>query len=264
MALLTVPTPFNIDLEFSLAPFMRRALSWICDLVIIDIYTYGVAYFIYNLNSGGIQLETTLLVFLILLPIMTYHLLFEVFNNGRSIGKMLTGLKVLSLEGASPSLSQYLLRWILLLPNYFLLTFIRWSIWGPAAFLYVAIMMLIFSLPDIICMAVTTKSQRLGDLAAGTVVVDTKYKMDIYETIYMDVNEAAYQPVFPQVLKLSDRDINGIRNLLGNKRTKHTEDFMGRVAARIEQVLDIKMNGEPALFLHTLIKDYNYLTQHGQ
>jgi hypothetical protein len=177
---------------------------------------------------------------------------------------MLTGLKVLNLEGASPSLSQYLLRWILLLPNYFLLTFIRWSVLGPAAIIYVAIMMLVFSLPDIICMAVTSRSQRLGDLAAGTVVVDTKYRMNIYETIYMDVSEAAYQPVFPQVLKLSDRDINGIRNLLSNKRTKHTEDFMWRVATRIEQVLDIKMNGEPALFLHTLMKDYNYLTQHGQ
>lgn len=264
MALLTVSTPFNIDLEFSLAPFLRRALSWICDLIIIDLYTYTVAYFIYNLGDHQYKLEMALVVFLVLLPIMTYHLLFEIFNNGRSIGKMLTGLKVLNKEGASPSVSQYLLRWILLLPNYFLLAFISFSVISPAALIYVAIMMLVFSLPDIICMAVTANSQRLGDLAAGTVVVDTKYKMDIYETIYMDIGEAAYQPVFPQVLKLSDRDINGIRNLLGNKRTKHTEDFMGRVATRIEQVLDIKMNGEPALFLHTLIKDYNYLTQHSE
>jgi hypothetical protein len=99
-------------------------------------------------------------------------------------------------------------------------------------------------------------------LAAGTVVVDTKYKMDIQETIYVEVDTTVYEPRYPQVLKLSDRDISGIRNLLSGKITKESENYMYRVAYRIEEVLQVKMNGDPDFFLQTLLKDYNYLTQH--
>jgi hypothetical protein len=120
----------------------------------------------------------------------------------------------------------------------------------------------IASLPDVISIAVTARSQRLGDLAAGTVVVDTKYKMDIQETIYVEVDTTAYEPKYPQVLKLTDRDISGIRNLLSGKITKESENYMYRVAYRIEEVLQVKMNGDPDFFLQTLLKDYNYLTQH--
>jgi hypothetical protein len=130
------------------------------------------------------------------------------------------------------------------------------------ALLGVAVILGMTALPDVISIAVTSKSQRLGDLAAGTVVVDTKYKMDIQETIYVEVDTAAYEPVYPQVLKLSDRDISGIRNLLSGKITKESENYMYRVAYRIEEVLQVKMNGDPEFFLQTLLKDYNYLTQH--
>jgi hypothetical protein len=77
----------------------------------------------------------------------------------------------------------------------------------------------------------------------------------------MDLQGQAYEPVYPEVLKLTDRDINGIRNLLTGKTNADTENYMMRVAYRIEEVLNIKMNGEPVLFLQTLLKDYNYLTQ---
>ena len=108
----------------------------------------------------------------------------------------------------------------------------------------------VIALPDIISIAVSKHSQRLGDLAAGTVVVDTKYKMDIHETIFMDLQGQTYQPVYPEVLKLTDRDINGIRNLLSGKLNADTENYMLRVAYRIEEVLNIKMNGEPIFFIN--------------
>lgn len=268
MALFTVTTPFNIDLEFSLAAFYKRMFAWAIDLLLIFIYCYIMRFFVYknvistaDWNEGmENKLSTALSIFTIYVPVLLYHLLFEVFMNGRSPGKFFLGIKVMNKEGASATLSQLLLRWILCLPNYFLILVVY--VYEPMALFGVAVILGMTALPDVISIAVTSRSQRLGDLAAGTVVVDTKYKMDIQETIYVEVDTAAYEPVYPQVLKLSDRDISGIRNLLSGKITKESENYMYRVAYRIEEVLQIKMNGDPDFFLQTLLKDYNYLTQH--
>lgn len=268
MALFTVNTPFNIDLEFSLATFAKRMFAWLIDLAFIFLYSYIMLLFVYdNLIDGVLndfesqnKLGLALGLFTIVIPVMIYHLLFEIFNNGRSPGKMIVGIKVMNKEGAAATLSQLLIRWILCIPNYFLIAII-WV--AQPGFMIVVVMILGFAaLPDIISIAATANSQRLGDLAAGTVIVDTKYKMNIAETIYVEVQEDNYQPLFPQVLQLTDRDINGIRNLLNNKITKDTENYTYRVAYRIEEVLNIKMNSEPIAFLRTLLKDYNYLTQH--
>lgn len=268
MALFTVNTPFNIDLEFSLAAFHKRMFAWLIDLLLIFIYCYVMIFFIYgNLIEGfrwrsqGVQdkLSLFLVLFTVAIPVMLYHLLFEIFMNGRSPGKFFMGIKVMNKEGASASLSQLMLRWILCLPNYFLI--IVTAAYNPLYLFAIALILGIAALPDVISIAVSAKSQRLGDLAAGTVVIDTRYHMDIGETIYMEVATEGYQPLFPQVLKLSDRDINGIRNLLNSKLTRETENYIYKVAYRIEEVLQVKMNGEPLFFLQTLLKDYNYLTQ---
>jgi len=269
MPLFTVATPFNIDLEFSLAAFHKRMLAWMTDLLIIFVYCYIMLFFVHHYLTGeeaggrsyGVQskLSLFLLIFTVAVPVMAYHLIFELLMNGRSPGKLLLGIKVMNKEGASATFSQLLLRWILCLPNYFLIIIINAQ--SPAALFSIVFLLGITALPDVISIAVSSRSQRLGDLAAGTVVVDTRYRMDIGETIYMEVDDGDYEPVYPQVLKLTDRDINGIRNLLSGKQTRESENYLYRVAYRIEEVLEIKMNGEPLSFLQTLLKDYNYLTQ---
>ena len=62
-------------------------------------------------------------------------------------------------------------------------------------------------------------------------------------------------------MRLTDRDINGIRNLLDVKRITHeSEAYMLRISMRIEDVLGIKREQEPFEFLAQLLRDYNYLT----
>lgn len=267
MALFTVTTPFNIDLEFSLAAFYKRALAWLIDLLVILIYCYLIKFFIYRSLLGlkdfrteeGGTFSFILELLTIAIPVMFYHFLFEIFMNGKSPGKYFLGIKVINMEGASATFSQLLLRWIVCLPNYFLIIVVY--VVEPSYLFGVALVLGILSLPDVICIAVSKYSQRLGDLTAGTVVVDTRYKMDIGETIFIEMEGKSYEPVYPEVLKLTDRDINGIRNLLNGKMNTENENYMLRVAYRIEEVLHVKMNGDPLFFLQTLLKDYNYLTQ---
>jgi uncharacterized RDD family membrane protein YckC len=268
MALLTISTPFNIDLEFSTAPFFKRMVAWVIDLGIIFAYSlllmfvlYGEILKIPKWNEGDYEQTSLILeIFTVSIPVWCYHLFFELFMDGRSPGKMIMGLKVINKDGGSASLSQLMLRWLVSLPNYSLAAVI-YAI-NPYYFFIIAIMLVVVALPDIICVAVSKHNQRLGDWAANTVVVDASYKADIAQTIYIPVENTTYVPQYPEVLKLSDRDINGIRNLLSTKASKDIDDYILRVSHRIEEVIGVKMNTDPYSFLAVLLKDYNYLTQH--
>jgi hypothetical protein len=110
--------------------------------------------------------------------------------------------------------------------------------------------------------ALSKHGQRLGDLVAGTVVIDQHYRTHIEQTIYLEFEEESYQPVFPEVMRLNDRDINGIRNLLATKGTnRDTEIYMQQVAQRIREVLKLETALEPKALLQQLLQDYNYFTR---
>ena len=77
----------------------------------------------------------------------------------------------------------------------------------------------------------------------------------------MEIEKKDYVPIFPQVMRLSDRDINGIRNLVKEKRpSKDAEMYMIEVAQKIKNVLGIESDLYPTDFLQQLLKDYNYFT----
>ncbi len=269
MPVLNVATPFNIVLEFSIASFIKRAIAWIIDLAVIFSFGYVMIFFILetlgdvNFDAYRIKsLPTVLLLFMVVLPCMLYPLLMEIFNNGSSIGKKVMGLKVLNKEGAAPSLSQYFLRWMLFIPNYFLVTLVLWGAIYPSVLLYIGMFMFFAAIPDIITVLVSKNYQRLGDLAAGTIVIDIKHKMAITETVFEEIEEEQYTPLYPEVMRLSDRDVNGLKNLLHSKNnTKDDGAYMLKVVDRIEEVLQIERKVSPQDFIKILLKDYNYITQ---
>ena len=63
------------------------------------------------------------------------------------------------------------------------------------------------------------KSQRIGDILARTIVIRTNRKASIEETVFQEVADS-YTPVFPQIMQLSDRDINAIKSILETARKK--------------------------------------------
>lgn len=65
----------------------------------------------------------------------------------------------------------------------------------------------------VIVITVTKKNQRLGDLAAGTVVVDAKTSMSVDDTVFMNVSNPNYVVMFPEVMRLTDNDINTIKSV---------------------------------------------------
>jgi len=239
MSVLTVSTPFNIDLEFKVAPFHKRLFAWCIDVILVGLYIYLVMRYVVAPLELMESLGQTVTILLVAIPGYTYHLFMEVFFNGQSLGKMATGVKVMDISGNEASFSQYLLRWLFRI-------FDMGITMGAAA---------------VLSAALSKHSQRIGDMVAGTVVIDKYFRTSITDTIYLDLPIDDYQPQFPQVMQLSDRDINGIRNLLETKgMNRDTEVYMAQVAQRIREVLKIETTLEPRELLQQLLKDYNFYT----
>ncbi|MGE8495894.1 MAG: RDD family protein [Pseudomonas sp.] len=140
-----VETPEGIDLILRPAGLVPRALAFAVDLLIRGLFLLVVYVVLGTLGQFGMGLATILLF----LVTWWYMVLFEVFNQGRSPGKQLLGLRVVHDDGTpvgwAASLTRNLLRFVDILPFAYTLGII--SCLNHRAF------------------------KRLGDIAAGTLVV---------------------------------------------------------------------------------------------
>jgi uncharacterized RDD family membrane protein YckC len=257
METVEINTAFNVGLNFEYAIFHKRALAYGIDLATLVIYLFFMKFFLYtglNLNTENNQ---GLDIIIISIPMLLYSLICEVLMNGQTIGKKILKIRVISLEGGEPTLGQFVLRWIT--------KFFEWPfLFGYIAFSYDNVVEYIFAtcffaIPVIILVLATRKKQRLGDLAAGTTVVQTKTELSLNDTIFINVTNENYKPTFPEVMKLSDNDINTINTILSQTRKSMNYELCQRVEYKVKDVLQIKTNLYGVAFLKKLMEDYNYL-----
>jgi uncharacterized RDD family membrane protein YckC len=254
MSIIQIPTNFNIDIEFEIAEFHKRLLAYLIDLVILILYMIGMLYVL--IGSLELRQDYIGMIFLVvLLPMLLYSLLTELWMNGQSIGKKVLKIRVMSLNGGEANLGQYLTRW-----------FLRFYEWGfiMFSFFYFSLslgflLLFIGGVASVIIISITSKNQRLGDMAAGTVVVNTRSALTLADTVFMQINTADYKVMFPQVMRLSDRDINTIKGVLTQAGKRNNYDMCNRVALKIKEVLQINTDMYVDQFLEKLLADYNYL-----
>ncbi len=257
MSIIQINTAFNIDLEFEIAEFHKRLLAYFIDYFLMIIYLWAMKTLLYN--GFGIDFETNmgLDILVISLPMLLYSFLCELWMNGQTVGKRIMSIRVISLEGGEPTLGQYMLRWITKFFEWpFLFGYVFFS--KDALFAY-SIITGFLGIAVVIIIAVNQKNQRLGDLAAGTVVVNTKNKLTIDDTIFMDIKKTDYQVTFANVMRLSDRDINTIKSVVTQAGKSGNYDMCNRVAMKVKDVLKIQTDMHPDQFLEKLLEDYNYL-----
>jgi hypothetical protein len=75
----------------------------------------------------------------------------------------------------------------------------------------------------------------------------------------MEVNKNDYRVMFPDVMRLSDRDINTIKGVVTQANKSGNYDMCNRVAMKVKDVLKINTTLHPDQFLEKLLEDYNYL-----
>jgi hypothetical protein len=105
------------------------------------------------------------------------------------------------------------------------------------------------------------KQQRLGDMLAHTMVINATEKQSIHDTVFWEVGQS-YVPSFPQVMQLSDRDINALKGILDTARKRNDFDLAQMASEKIKRHLNIDTTLSPFDFLEVLMKDYNYLSAH--
>ena len=140
-----IQTPEGVGLELSTAGVVVRFLAWNVDLLIRVAFYLVTGMVLSNLGEFGLGLY---LMALFLIE-WFYPVLFEVFNQGQTPGKKAFRLRVLQDDGVPVSWSASLIRNLLRVVDFL-----------PVAYGF-----------GLVCMLLNRDFKRLGDLAAGTVVV---------------------------------------------------------------------------------------------
>jgi len=257
MPTVQINTAFNVGLDFEIAPFHKRLVAYLIDFALLAIYLLSMKHLFYEEFNLDTEKSTGIDILIISLPMLFYSLLTELLLNGQTIGKKIMKIRVISLEGGEPTFGQFILRWI---TKFFEWPFLFGYIYASSIALFMYAMYTgFFGVAVAIAILVTKKSQRLGDLAAGTVVVDAKSFMSVNDTIFIPINSSNYKPVFPEVMRLSDNDINTIKTVLTQARKNHNHDICMRIEYKIKDVLKIESRLSSTDFLEKLLEDYNYL-----
>jgi len=241
MQTIRITTSQNIDIDYEVAGLGERILARVIDLAILGALSMGVMIFTPILaNSSGSEIVATVLIIILAVIVVFYDLLFEIFMNGQSIGKRIMKIRVISLDGAQPSVGQYLLRWLFRIVDFFVIE--------PG-------------LIALIVAAVSSKPQRLGDIVAGTMLIRTVPRTKMDNIIFMPAYDG-YQPVFPEAAHLSSRDIELIHEVIANYTKTNNSSVVYTMAQRVKEHLNIQPPQEmnSMVFLQTIVKDYTHLS----
>jgi len=267
MGVIKVPTTFNIDLEFEIPEFHRRLFAWMIDLFLLYIYSrLAIEILMKSLSPSDILTENERynlwsLWLMILLPIFVYHLVCEMSMNGQSVGKKILGIRVVNENGGRPSISQFIIRWLIRTSDYIYIIIIYTASYFQNTGIILILLAIYCPLTiiDIILVVSTRKGQRIGDILAHTILVRTKARGSMEDTVFMEVADN-YIPIFPQIMRLSDKDINAIKSILDTARKKGDFNLAAMASEKIKNHLKINSSLSPFDFLDTLLRDYNYLS----
>jgi uncharacterized RDD family membrane protein YckC len=250
MLTVKLDTGFNIEVDFPISPLHRRMFAFCIDAMVMYLY-WLFSGILLEFLTNRIYPESDWRNILRVLPVLTYYPVMEILTNGQTVGKKILGIRVITLEGGQASVSQYLLRWMFRIADF--PVWIFYAISDGALPWYSSI--LAFS--GIACVIISDKSQRIGDIVAGTIVIFTRSKTSWQDTVFTEV-EAGYKPRYPQVMQMSDKDINSLKMIIETVKKNNNHELAFRIAERIKWKLNMKGDQDSQDFLETLLKDYNY------
>jgi hypothetical protein len=114
--------------------------------------------------------------------------------------------------------------------------------------------------------SVAEKSQRMGDVMAGTVVIKDKSSIRYSLKDVLSIkNQDNYTPEFPGVVRFTDEDMLLIKNSIQRVRkypNPETKKFARELADESAKLIGLSETPNKRLkFLQTLLQDYVVLTR---
>lgn len=223
-----------VNLNYEEASGIRRIAACLLD------------WFIIYFSMGVLILYTDVFIFkhlpefIFVIILIAPNLIIELITHGKTIGKMLLGIRVINDKCESPDFYQLFLRWLIF----------------PIDFFFVIGTIFMFA-----------KGQRLGDMAGGCRVV---YKQS-HERRAVDISEEFkfalkknYTVKYNNANQLSAGEIASINKVLHYKGFSHRRT---PVADKVREKLQIKEKASflggtsDQSFLQQVVNDYYYLNQ---
>jgi uncharacterized RDD family membrane protein YckC len=237
-----IKTTQNVLLEYELASLRDRILAFLLDLACIAVAITVFSLFFQLFPMDG-YMGTIASIFLMCIFIF-YTLVFEIFNNGQSLGKKVLNIRVISITGEKATFYDYAGRWIFRMIDIYL------SLGAIASML----------------IASSSKAQRIGDIASNTTVIKLVPSVNLYLNDILKIqSRETYQPVYMQAKQLVEEDVILIKSTI-DRFKKYGNDAhieaIGQLTARLKSILEIKESiPDNIRFLQTIINDYIVLTR---
>lgn len=244
-----ITTTQNVTIEYELAELRERMLAWLLDVVIV-VFGYLLLTQLLAALFGSFWISEGMGwgVVLALLPFLAYFLyqiFFEIWSIGQTPGKRALNIRVIRLDGKDPEWGDVVVRSILHLVD----TMFSAGVIG------------------VLFIKTTSKSQRLGDLAAHTTVV--KVYSSRFRYLLKDILNISsldnYEPVYPQVRNLKEQDMLFIKNVLARRQrypNQAHDEVVEDLVTHLMPLLNIEQRplNRPD-FLRTVLRDYIVLTR---
>lgn len=208
----------------------ERMLAQVIDWVI------QVAYFLMwaqIVRTTDFDPSSLFVIVVIVLPVLLYCPFCEILSGGQTIGKWIVKLRVIMADGTLPSPMTYLMRWVLMIVD------------GPT-----------LACAGVLVMILNRNNQRLGDMAAGTLVV----KLRSYSKIQVSLDEydyltRDYHPTYPQAADLSLEQVDVIRRTLDSGAPER----IGQLSQKVQQLTGAtRRESTDEQFLRRIERDYQY------
>ncbi len=239
MANLNINTTQNVNLDYKIVSIGERILALLIDLFIFILYLFIIDLITSFMDDIFTDDWTVFgLQSLLYLPIMFYSLYMHILFNGRTVGKMIVKTRVVKVDGSPVHWSNLMIRWMLRIVD-------LWIFMGA-----ISVLTILFS----------EKRQRLGDSAAGTVVISTKNNLKITHTILEEI-EDTYEPKFIMVTKLTDKDVRLIKETFIIVKRSNDYKTLNALRIKVESLLETNSDLYDKQYIDTVLKDYNYYTQ---
>jgi len=242
---LQINTTQNVNINFTAASVGERILAYLIDWIIKIAYiivTYQITFNLLEIDKmieDMDQWSQIAIYVTFYLPVIFYTLIFETLLDGQTLGKRIMKIKVVKIDGYQASLADFVIRWIFRIVDLNMMS-------GVVA---------------LVAIITSPKNQRLGDMTAGTAVINLKNNVNISHTILEELEET-YQPKYPNVIKLSDNDARIIKETFITARASRDYPTLIKLRKKIIEVVDIKVVNQTDMeFIDTILKDYNYYTQ---
>ncbi|MCS4224747.1 RDD family protein [Sphingobacterium sp. BIGb0165] len=233
---LEINTAQNVKIQYNLASLGSRMIAFAIDYFIIVCYFF---FCMFLLDALDITSRDPYLFYGIImgmtLPAFFYTLITETAFGGQTIGKKIMKIKVVKLDGSRADFYQYLSRWTLSIVDI-------WMTMGGIA---------------ITAIVLSKNGQRIGDIAGETSVISLKPSLKLSDTIYEETFEN-HPILFPQVIKLSDKDANAIKEVYQTAFDRRDVGILTALVQRLETVMEVKHPEKmtPNDFVLQVMKDH--------